>query len=57
MSIRHTLATAAIAAAAALVAPLAASALTIGQVDTFESGTTQGWVVSLLGNPNPAPPA
>jgi hypothetical protein len=57
MSIRHTLATAAIAAAATLVGPLAASALTIGQVDTFESGTTQGWVVSLLGNPNPALPA
>ena len=60
MSIRHTLAAATIAAAAtlaALVAPLPASALAIGQVDTFEDGTTQGWVVSLHGNPNPAPPA
>ncbi len=28
----------------------------LGQFDAFEDGTTQGWVVSLLGNPHPAPP-
>lgn len=33
-----------------------ASAVVSGQVDTFEDGTTQGWVVALLGAPHPAPP-
>lgn len=28
-----------------------------GQVDTFEDGTTQNWVVGLLGAAHPAPPA
>ena len=31
-------------------------AATIGQIDNFENGTTQGWTVSLLGSPHPAPP-
>jgi hypothetical protein len=31
-------------------------ALSIGQVDDFEDGTTQNWVTALLGSPNPAPP-
>jgi hypothetical protein len=34
-----------------------AFALSIGQVDTFEDGTTQNWGVSVLGAPHPAPPA
>jgi hypothetical protein len=45
-----------IAAAAmvmALAVPRFASAVTIDQVDTFEDGTTQDWVV---GGPHPAPP-
>jgi len=42
--------------AAVLILPQGAGALAIGQADTFEDGTTQGWVVSLLGNPHPAPP-
>ena len=37
-------------------APLA-SAITLDQVDNFEDGTTQGWLVGLLGAPHPAPPA
>ncbi|HQR54794.1 MAG TPA: PEP-CTERM sorting domain-containing protein [Burkholderiaceae bacterium] len=32
------------------------SAVVIGQADTFEDGTTQGWQVGLLGAPHPAPP-
>ena len=38
--------------------PLApASAVTVGQIDTFEDGTVQNWVVNLLGmGPHPAPP-
>ncbi|HET8548321.1 MAG TPA: hypothetical protein VFL57_09970 [Bryobacteraceae bacterium] len=32
-------------------------AVTIGQIDTFEDGTTQNWVVNLLGmGTHPAPP-
>lgn len=45
-------------AAAALLAGLAAShgasAVTLGQVDDFEDGTTQGWVVALQGANPPA---
>ena len=40
---------------ASLYAPFA-TALVIGQSDTFENGTTQNWVVGLLGAPHPAPP-
>jgi hypothetical protein len=35
---------------------LPAQAVTPGQIDTFEDGTTQGWITALLGSPNPAPP-
>lgn len=39
-----------------LAAP--AAAVTLGQTDTFEDGTTQGWTVNLLGmGVHPAPPA
>jgi hypothetical protein len=31
-------------------------AVSVGQVDSFEDGTTQGWRVSLLGSPSPAEP-
>lgn len=41
---------------AALGVPRFASAVTVDQVDTFEDGTTQGWVVGLLGSAHPAPP-
>ncbi len=34
-----------------------ASAVTIGQIDTFEDGTTQGWTVGLLGSVSPVPPS
>lgn len=33
-----------------------AGALTLGQVDTFEDGTVQGWVAAVLGQPHPQPP-
>lgn len=33
-----------------------ASALVIGQADTFEDGTTQNWLVGILGTLHPAPP-
>lgn len=43
-----------------LVALLTAAtgwAVSLGQIDTFEDGTTQGWTVNLLGlDSNPAPP-
>jgi hypothetical protein len=31
-------------------------AVSLGQIDTFEDGTTQNWLVGLLGAPHPAPP-
>ena len=37
--------------------PHLAAAIAIGQTDTFEDGTTQNWVVGLLGATHPAPPA
>lgn len=36
------------------VSPVAA--VSLGQIDTFEDGTTQNWLVGLLGAPHPAPP-
>ncbi|HQR70259.1 MAG TPA: hypothetical protein PLE54_06625 [Burkholderiaceae bacterium] len=33
-----------------------ASAVVIGQADTFEDGTTQNWQVGILGATHPAPP-
>lgn len=42
---------------AGIVLPGPAAAVALGQVDTFENGTTQGWVVNLLGlGFHPAPP-
>jgi hypothetical protein len=35
---------------------LPAQAVSPAQIDTFEDGTTQGWVTALLGSPNPFPP-
>ncbi len=32
------------------------SAVTLGQTDNFEDGTTQGWLVGLLGASHPKPP-
>lgn len=32
---------------------LPSQAVTLGQVDTFESGTTEGWVINLLGGGSP----
>lgn len=43
-------------ATALLVAASSALAVTIGQKDDFEDGTTANWVVSLFGAPHPAPP-
>jgi hypothetical protein len=41
-----------------LLAPRAGVAVTLGQVDDFEDGTTQGWVVGTgIGASHPAPPA
>ncbi len=48
------------AAAGLAFAPLdGASAVTVGQIDDFEDGTTQGWTVALGpgGGVHPAPPA
>jgi hypothetical protein len=39
------------------ILPTFAFPVTVGQIDTFEDGTTQNWLVGLLGNPHPAPPA
>jgi hypothetical protein len=41
---------------AMLIYPRLASPVTLGQIDTFEDGTTQNWLVGLLGAPHPAPP-
>lgn len=41
---------------ACLIQPRVAFSLVLGQIDTFEDGTTQNWVVGLLGAPSPAPP-
>jgi len=43
-------------AVAATVTTIPAYAQSVGQVDTFEDGTTQGWTSALLGMPNPNPP-
>ena len=45
-----------IVALASLVLCAQAFGAVIGQVDNFEDGTTQGWLVGLLGSPHPAPP-
>ena len=42
--------------AAGSMLPSYAFALAVGQIDTFEDGTTQNWVVGLLGATHPAPP-
>lgn len=41
----------------ALAQAPAALGITVGQQDTFSDGTTQGWVVGLLGSVPPHPPA
>ncbi|MBI5585777.1 MAG: VCBS repeat-containing protein [Deltaproteobacteria bacterium] len=43
--------------AAESLQPLPASAVSLGQVDDFEDGTTQNWVIGLRGGVHPAPPA
>lgn len=40
----------------ALALPAGVSAVSFGQIDDFEDGTTQNWGVSLLGSPHPSPP-
>ncbi len=37
--------------------PASAAPIPLGQVDTFENGTVENWVVGLLGAPHPAPPS
>lgn len=44
-------------AVAALALPSIAGAVVANQTDTFEDGTTQNWVVALLGSGHPAPPS
>lgn len=39
---------------AGLAAARGASAVAVGQIDTFEDGTTQGWVIALQGASPPA---
>jgi hypothetical protein len=39
-----------------LACPGLGSAFPLGNLDDFEDGTTQNWVVGLLGMPHPAPP-
>jgi hypothetical protein len=39
-----------------LVLPQVLPAVSIGQIDTFEDGTTQNWIVGLLGEVSPVPP-
>lgn len=51
----RTLATALVALSSLLMCG-APGAVTIGQTDNFEDGTTQGWVTALLGAASPVPP-
>ncbi|MEJ7616476.1 MAG: hypothetical protein WKF30_05790 [Pyrinomonadaceae bacterium] len=45
-------------AACLVLPPSAAADVVVGQVSDFEDGTTQGWVVNILGiGAHPAPPA
>jgi hypothetical protein len=53
-TMRAMRAAAAVVIAAVCSAP--AFALAPGAIQDFEDGTTQGWVVGLLGAPHPAPP-
>jgi hypothetical protein len=39
-----------------LLAPALCRGASIGQIDTFENGTNENWVVALLGAIHPAPP-
>lgn len=48
---------AALAFAGLACAALPAAAVTLGQADTFEDGSTQGWTVAVQGMSHPAPPA
>jgi hypothetical protein len=43
----------AVAAAMSLAFAQSAAAVTVGQIDTFEDGTTQGWRINLLGMGGP----
>jgi hypothetical protein len=52
---RLNLRIASLAAATAVLAP-AGQAVVFGQVDNFEDGTVQGWIVGPLGASHPAPP-
>jgi hypothetical protein len=47
--------TSAIAILVFLITASVTHALTVGQVDTFEDGTTQNWVINLLGLGSPPP--
>ena len=40
-----------------LIHATVAQAVVVGQIDTFEDGTTQNWAVALLGMGHPAPPS
>jgi len=54
MTQRSSMLAATLAALSLHAAP--ASAVAVGQADDFQDGTTQNWVVGLLGAPHPAPP-
>lgn len=47
-----------LAALVSLAAASPATAVTLGQIDTFEGGSTEGWAVGFgpIGSPHPAPP-
>lgn len=55
MTNRRWLTTGTLVAACLAHAP-AALAVVVGQADTFQDGTTAGWLVGALGAPHPAPP-
>jgi hypothetical protein len=51
--LRHRCLTHLAALATLVLTPLSAQAIDLGQIDTFEDGTTQGWIT---GGPHPEPP-
>lgn len=55
----HVPARGALAALVSLIIASPAAAVTLGQIDDFEDGTTQGWTVAAgpMGATHPAPPA
>lgn len=56
-TMRLALTSAAMASLSIVAAMVPAHAIAVGQIDSFASGTTENWIVGLLGAPHPTPPS